>query len=70
MDEHGFEARLRHLEHVLVGQQNTQLSKLTKETILKRVAALHKELDTVYKNNKPIKDFVEKCNYKFEFMLN
>lgn len=61
MDEHGFEARLRHLEHILVGQQNAQLSKATKETILKRVEVLQKELDTVYKNNKPIKDFIEKC---------
>jgi DNA-directed RNA polymerase subunit H (RpoH/RPB5) len=61
MDEHGFEARLRHLEHILVGQQNTQLSKAAKETILKRVEVLQKELNTVYKNNKPIKEFVEKC---------
>lgn len=61
MDEHGFEARLRHLEHVLVGQQNAQLSKLGKESILKRIEGLYKELDSVYKNNKPIKEFIEKC---------
>lgn len=61
MDEHGFEARLRHLEHVLLGQQNAHYSKATKENILKRVDIIQKELDNVYKNNKPIKDFVEKC---------
>ncbi|GAA5808571.1 hypothetical protein MFLAVUS_001962 [Mucor flavus] len=60
MDEHGFEARLRHLEHVLIGQQNAQLSKPTKDNLLKRVSNIHKELDTVYKNNKPIKSFIEK----------
>jgi hypothetical protein len=63
MDEHGFEARLRHLEHVLLGQQNSQYSKTTKENILKRVNIIQKELDSVYKNNKPIKDFVEKCMF-------
>ncbi|CAO0799388.1 unnamed protein product [Mucor circinelloides] len=59
MDEHGFEARLRHLEHVLLGQNNTQL-KGSNETLIKRVEALQKELDAVYKNNKPIRDFVTK----------
>ncbi|KAL7314732.1 hypothetical protein PS15m_006263 [Mucor circinelloides] len=59
MDEHGFEARLRHLEHVLIGQNNTQL-KGSNETLIKRVEALQKELDAVYKNNKPIRDFVTK----------
>lgn len=61
MDEHGFESRLRHLEHVLVGQQTAQVSKLNKESILKRIETLHKELNSVYKNNKSIKDFIEKC---------
>lgn len=60
MDEHGFEARLRHLEHVLLGQNNTQ-PKGNSETLVKRVEALQKELDVVYKNNKPIRDFVTKC---------
>ncbi|KAG2204344.1 hypothetical protein INT47_009386 [Mucor saturninus] len=60
MDEHGFESRLRHLEHVLVGQQTAQVSKLSKESILKRIETLHKELNSVYKNNKSIKDFIEK----------
>ncbi|CEP14752.1 hypothetical protein [Parasitella parasitica] len=59
MDEHGFEARLRHLEHVLLGQNSTQV-KSTDETLIKRVQALQKELDTLYKNNKAIKDFVTK----------
>ncbi|KAF1806237.1 hypothetical protein V8B55DRAFT_1455023 [Mucor lusitanicus] len=59
MDEHGFEARLRHLEHVLLGQNNTQ-PKGNSETLVKRVEALQKELDVVYKNNKPIRDFVTK----------
>lgn len=61
MDNYGFEARLRHLEHVLIGQQNMQLSKTAKDNLLKRVNNIHKELDTVYKNNKPIKSFIEKC---------
>ncbi|KAI9340108.1 hypothetical protein BD770DRAFT_399772 [Pilaira anomala] len=60
MDNYGFEARLRHLEHVLIGQQNAQLSKTAKDNLLKRVNNIHKELDTVYKNNKPIKSFIEK----------
>jgi hypothetical protein len=60
MDEHGFEARLRHLEHVLSGhQQNNTLA--AKESILKRIGAIQKELDTVYKNNKCIKEFISKC---------
>ncbi|CAO3611794.1 unnamed protein product [Mucor fragilis] len=59
MDEHGFEARLRHLEHVLLGQNSAQ-SKSSNETLVKRVETLQKELDAVYKNNKPIRDFVTK----------
>lgn len=69
MDEHGFEARLRHLEHVLLGQNNTQL-KGSNETLIKRVEALQKELDAVYKNNKPIRDFVTKCKYGHMYILN
>lgn len=62
MDEHGFEARLRHLEHILLGQQNAHShSKSSKENILKRVDVIQKELENVYKNNKSIKDFIEKC---------
>jgi hypothetical protein len=60
MDEHGFEARLRHLEHVLSGQQQSN-SLATNESILKRVGVIQKELNTVYKNNKNIKEFVGKC---------
>ncbi|KAI8640421.1 hypothetical protein BD408DRAFT_445190 [Parasitella parasitica] len=59
MDEHGFEARLRHLEHILLGQNNTQ-AKGSDETLIKRVQALQKELDTLYKNNKVIKEFIAK----------
>lgn len=62
MDEYGFETRLRHLEHILVGQHNNQLSKTAQEDVLKRINGLKKELDEVYKTNKPIKDFVTKCN--------
>lgn len=62
MDEHGFEARLRHLEHILLGQQSPHShSKSSKENILKRVDIIQKELENVYKNNKSIKDFIEKC---------
>jgi hypothetical protein len=60
MDDHGFEARLRHLEHVLLGQNSTQ-PKGNNETLIKRVEAVQKGLETVYKNNKAIKDFVIKC---------
>ncbi|KAG2215197.1 hypothetical protein INT46_001473 [Mucor plumbeus] len=59
MDDHGFEARLRHLEHVLLGQNSTQ-PKGNNETLIKRVEAVQKGLETVYKNNKAIKDFVTK----------
>lgn len=63
MDKHGFEARLRHLDHVLgLHQHNNTLSALsTKESILKRIEDIQKELDLVYKNNKCIKEFVGKC---------
>ncbi|KAI8985441.1 hypothetical protein BDB01DRAFT_87392 [Pilobolus umbonatus] len=57
MDEHGFESRLRHLEYIIVGQHNT---KIPNEHILKRIDLLKRELDAVYKHNKPIKDFTEK----------
>jgi hypothetical protein len=58
MDEYGFEARLRHLEHIISGQNQP---KTTQIAVLKRVETLRKELHTVYKNNKSIRDFVEKC---------
>ncbi|KAI8079528.1 uncharacterized protein B0P05DRAFT_540979 [Gilbertella persicaria] len=60
MDEYGFESRLRHLEHILVGQHNAQLQKLTHESIYKRLELLQRELNTVYKDNKPVKEFVTK----------
>lgn len=60
MDEHGFEARLRHLEHVLLGQSSAQ-SKGNNETLVKRIEAVQKGLETVYKNNKAIKEFITKC---------
>ncbi|KAI9492068.1 hypothetical protein BDB00DRAFT_830059 [Zychaea mexicana] len=58
MDEHGFEARLRHLEHIVAGQTNIPRS--TKTSILKRIDDLKKELHTLYKSNKPIKEFIER----------
>lgn len=72
MDEHGFEARLRHLEHVLVGGQQQQQSLLrsnsinndTKLTLLKRIEGLKKELHSLCKSNKAVHDFVEKCKSK------
>ena len=60
MDEHGFEARLRHLEYILAGQTN--IPRNTKTTTIKRIDELKKELHTLYKSNKPIKDFMERCN--------
>ncbi|OBZ88711.1 Dynactin subunit 3 [Choanephora cucurbitarum] len=60
MDEYGFESRLRHLEHILVGQQSHQLTKTTSDSIYKRLDAIQKELNSVYKNNKPVKEFVAK----------
>ncbi|EIE77774.1 hypothetical protein RO3G_02478 [Rhizopus delemar RA 99-880] len=61
MDEHGFEARLRHLEYILYGQQQQQ-NKSTNEVIIKRMELLRKELSSIYQNNKSIKYFIEKCN--------
>ena len=63
MDEYGFESRLRHLEHILVGQQSHQLTKTTSDSIYKRLDAIQKELNSVYKNNKPVKEFVAKCQF-------
>ncbi|KAI7863468.1 hypothetical protein BDF14DRAFT_1843414 [Spinellus fusiger] len=60
MDEHGFEARLRHLEHILVGQQTAYLSRATKVSLLQRVDTLRKELQRVFKSNKGVQDFVDK----------
>ncbi|KAI8377955.1 uncharacterized protein BYT42DRAFT_362914 [Radiomyces spectabilis] len=60
MDEHGFVARLRHLEHILVGQQVSHLSRDTQLTLLKRVHALKSELNNVYKNNKTLQAFMDK----------
>ncbi|KAG1039868.1 hypothetical protein G6F37_011654 [Rhizopus arrhizus] len=59
MDEHGFEARLRHLEYILYGQQQQQ-NKSTNEVIIKRMELLRKELSSIYQNNKSIKYFIEK----------
>lgn len=61
MDDHGFEARLRHLEYILYGQQQQQ-NKSTNEVIIKRMELLRKELSSIYQNNKSIKYFIEKCN--------
>ncbi|KAI8138987.1 hypothetical protein BJV82DRAFT_628629 [Fennellomyces sp. T-0311] len=60
MDEHGFEARLRHLEHIVTGQAASAIPRTTKTSILKRIDALKKELNTVYKTNKSIKEFIER----------
>ncbi|KAI9020843.1 hypothetical protein CLU79DRAFT_754028 [Phycomyces nitens] len=60
MDEHGFEARLRHVEHILVGQQPMYLARATKLPLLQRMDALRKELQIVYKGNKGIQDFIDK----------
>ncbi|KAI8880138.1 hypothetical protein K501DRAFT_255572 [Backusella circina FSU 941] len=57
MDEYGFEARLRHLEHIIAGQNQPKTVQIA---VLKRVETLRKELHSVYKNNKSIRDFVEK----------
>ena len=62
MDEHGFEARLRHLEYILAGQTN--IPRNTKTSTTKRIDELKKELYTLYKTNKPIKEFMERCNIK------
>ncbi|KAG0743214.1 hypothetical protein G6F57_004755 [Rhizopus arrhizus] len=59
MDDHGFEARLRHLEYILYGQQQQQ-NKSTNEVIIKRMELLRKELSSIYQNNKSIKYFIEK----------
>ncbi|KAI7898426.1 uncharacterized protein BX663DRAFT_443130 [Cokeromyces recurvatus] len=58
-DEYGFETRLRYLEHILLGQQQQQ-QKDVDENILKRIQALLKNMDAVYKTNKSIKDFITK----------
>ncbi|KAI7856826.1 hypothetical protein BDC45DRAFT_566887 [Circinella umbellata] len=58
MDEHGFEARLRHLEYILAGQTN--IPRNTKTSTTKRIDELKKELYTLYKTNKPIKEFMER----------
>lgn len=60
MDKYGFESRLRHLEYIIIGQQQGQLPKGTKENVLKRIESLKKELDSIYRNNKLIKDFADK----------
>ncbi|CDH56274.1 hypothetical protein RO3G_02478 [Lichtheimia corymbifera JMRC:FSU:9682] len=59
MDEHGFETRLRHLEHVLAGRANS-IPRNTKTTLLKRIDGLKKELNNVYRSNKLMHDFVDK----------
>lgn len=61
MDEFGFEARLRHLEHVLSGGAQQPVIN-NKTTILKRIESIRKELHSVYKSNKTIHDFMDKCN--------
>ncbi|KAG0169882.1 hypothetical protein DFQ28_002792 [Apophysomyces sp. BC1034] len=62
MDEYGFEARLRHLEHILAGQQATHLERATQQSLSRRIDALRKELQTVYHNSKSINDFITKYN--------
>lgn len=60
MDEHGFEARLRHLEYILYGQQQSQSK--SHDAVIKRMELLKKELGSIYHNNKPIRCFIENCN--------
>ncbi|KAG1463676.1 hypothetical protein G6F56_005233 [Rhizopus delemar] len=57
MDEHGFEARLRHLEYILYGQQQSQSK--SHDAVIKRMELLKKELGSIYHNNKPIRCFIE-----------
>ncbi|KAI9316485.1 hypothetical protein BX666DRAFT_1951252 [Dichotomocladium elegans] len=59
MDEYGIETRLRHLEHIVVGQSN-QLPPQIKTTLIKRIDGLKKELHSVYKSNKLVQEFVDK----------
>lgn len=58
MDQYGFESRLRHLEHVVTGTDQHD----TNATVLQRLERLQKELHTLYRNNKTIHDFIDKCN--------
>ncbi|KAI9470109.1 MAG: hypothetical protein EXX96DRAFT_588824 [Benjaminiella poitrasii] len=58
-NEFGFETRLRYLEHVLLNQQQQQ-QQTDEESIVKRIQTLMKNVDTIYKSNKPIKDFITK----------
>ncbi|KAF7727966.1 hypothetical protein EC973_006854 [Apophysomyces ossiformis] len=60
MDEYGFEARLRHLEQIVAGQQLAHLERTTKNSLFRRIELLRKELRTVYHNNKAINDFINK----------
>ncbi|KAI8981853.1 hypothetical protein BDF20DRAFT_863600 [Mycotypha africana] len=61
MDEYGFGARLRHLEYILFGQQEQYSNTtLNEATVPERLEALQKELNNVYRQNKPIKDFIRK----------
>ncbi|KAI9306692.1 hypothetical protein BJ944DRAFT_152256, partial [Cunninghamella echinulata] len=59
MDQYGFETRLWHLEHILTGDQNIQISRLA-IPLFQRNQQLLKELNNIQKDNKLLKDFAAK----------
>ncbi|CAO3622205.1 unnamed protein product [Cunninghamella blakesleeana] len=59
MDQYGFETRLWHLEHILTGEQNSQLSR-SEASLSQRNQQLSKELNSIYKDNKLLKEFSTK----------
>ncbi|KAI8081459.1 uncharacterized protein BX664DRAFT_340440 [Halteromyces radiatus] len=60
MDEYGFETRLRHLEHIIAGDQIEHLSRSVQGSLTLRCSQLAKELNILYKNNKSLQDFATK----------
>lgn len=73
MDEYGFETRLRHLEYVLLGQQQQQQQiKSPDDAIVQRLGKLNRKLQSIYQKHKPIEYFMEKCKmlYKIHIVNN